>query len=120
MQELSVQIEPHITGDRHACEMDWNGQNRRACSDTVCRGEFRRFLGSLGGLGHCQLLDHLEASHWILRVARTTHPEVDQAKARMQGQGFEQVLDEDKRPFCRGAGWDGAGSGCMEIEGVNT
>lgn len=120
MQELSVQIQPHITGDRHACEMDWNGHNRRACTDTVCRGEFRRFLGSLGGFGHRRLVDHLEASHWILRAARTTHPEVSQVEARMQGQGFEQVLDEDRRQFCRGTGWDGAGSGCMEIEGVNT
>ena len=120
MQELSVQIQPHITGDRHACETDWNGKNRRACSDMVCRGEFRCFLGSLGGFGHRRLVDHLEASHWILRAARTTHTEVTQVEARMEGQGFEQVLDEDRRQFCRGTGWDGAGSGCMEIEGVNT
>lgn len=118
-QELSVQIQPHITGERHACPTDWDGRNRRACKDTVCREEYRRLLGSLGGMGHRRLVDHLEAGYWILRAARSTHPEVGRAEARMQGEGFEGVLDEDRKRFCRGSGWDGARSGCLEIEGVN-
>lgn len=117
--ELAVSISREITGERHACETDWNGRSRRNCRDPVCRGEFFHYLGSLGKRGHARLLDHLEANHWMLRVVRTTHPEVTQAAARMRGEGFKEVADEDRRGFCRGDGWDGAGSGEMEIEGIN-
>ncbi|KAE8320873.1 hypothetical protein BDV39DRAFT_212987 [Aspergillus sergii] len=118
-QEYCVAIQQHITGERHACVTDWDGRNRRNCQDAICRAEYRRLLGSLGGKGHCQLVDHLEGSYWILRAARTTHPDVTDAKARMRGEGFSDVADEDKRVFRRGAGWDGAGTGDMEIEGIN-
>ncbi|KAE8340982.1 hypothetical protein BDV24DRAFT_163954 [Aspergillus arachidicola] len=118
-QEYCVTIQQHITGERHACVTDWDGRNRRNCQDAICRAEYRRLLGSLGGKGHCQLIDHLEGSYWILRAARTTHPDVTDAKARMRGEGFSDVADEDKREFRRGAGWDGAGTGDMEIEGIN-
>ncbi|KAE8132361.1 hypothetical protein BDV38DRAFT_275200 [Aspergillus pseudotamarii] len=118
-QEFCVTIQPHITGERHACVTDWDGRNRRNCQDAICRAEYRRLLGSLGGKGHCQLIDHLEGSYWILRAARTTHPDVTDAKARMCGEGFSDVADEDRREFRRGAGWDGAGTGDMEIEGFN-
>ena len=118
-QEFCVTIQPHITGERHACVTDWDGRNRRNCQDAICRAEYRRLLGSLGGKGHSQLIDHLEGSYWILRAVRTTHPGVSDAKARMCGDGFSDVADEDRREFRRGAGWDGAGTGDMEIEGIN-
>lgn len=118
-QELSVQIQPHVTGERHACSTDWDGQSRRACKDVVCRGEYRRLLGKLGGMGFGRLLEHLEAGYWVLRAARSTHPVVKEVEERMRGVGFEGVLEEDRRVFRRGVGWDGVGSGCMEIEGVN-
>lgn len=70
-------------------------------------------------MGHRRLIEHLEAGYWILRVVRTTHPEVREMEARMRGEGFEGVLDQDRRVFRRGTGWDGAGSGCIEIEGIN-
>ncbi|KAF7117753.1 hypothetical protein CNMCM5793_006933 [Aspergillus hiratsukae] len=117
--EFAINILPDITGERHACETDWTGRNRRHCPDAVCRGEYRRLLGSVGGNGHRQTVDHLEASFWILRAARTTHPDVTDVHARMRGEGFEGVAEEDKRVFQRGEGWDGAGSGPMEIEGIN-
>ncbi|KAB8273606.1 hypothetical protein BDV30DRAFT_248890 [Aspergillus minisclerotigenes] len=118
-QEYCVTIQQHITGERHACVTDWDGRNRRNCQDAICRAEYRRLLGSLGGKGHCQLIDHLEGSYWILRAARTTHPDVTDAKARMRGEGFSDVADEDRREFRRGAGWEGAGTGDLEIEGIN-
>jgi len=76
-------------------------------------------LGKLGGMGFERLLEHLEAGYWVLRNARSTHPGVKGAEERMRGEGFEGVLDEDRRVFRRGVGWDGVGSGCMEIEGLN-
>lgn len=118
-KELSVQIQPHITGERHACRSDWEGLSRRACRDMTCRAEYRRLLGKLGGMGHRRLVSYLEDGHWVLRAVRTTHPGVSPVGARMRGEGFEGVLEEDRRNFCRGAGWDGAGSGDMEIEGAN-
>ncbi|RHZ59997.1 uncharacterized protein CDV56_106306 [Aspergillus thermomutatus] len=117
--EFAINILPDITGERHACETDWTGRNRRHCPDAVCRGEFRRLLGSVGGNGHRQTVDHLEESFWILRAARTTHPGVTDVHARMRGEGFEGVAEEDRRVFQRGEGWDGAGTGPMEIEGIN-
>ncbi|KAI9375274.1 hypothetical protein BJX61DRAFT_539936, partial [Aspergillus egyptiacus] len=112
--ETAVTIQPYITGERHACATDWTGVPRRTCTDAVCRAEYRPLLGALGGRGHGTLLDHLEAQYWVLRVARTTHPRTKRARDRMLGIGFEGVAEEDRRAFCRGDGWDGAGSGEME------
>ncbi|GFF61323.1 hypothetical protein IFM60648_00224 [Aspergillus lentulus] len=117
--EFAINILPDITGERHACETDWTGRNRRHCPDAICRGEYRRLLGSVGGNGHRQTVDHLEESFWILRAARTTHSDVMDVHARMRGEGFEGVAEEDRRVFQRGEGWDGAGTGPMEIEGIN-
>ncbi|KAA8648724.1 uncharacterized protein ATNIH1004_004609 [Aspergillus tanneri] len=117
--EYCVTIQPAITGERHACDTDWNGKNRRNCPDAACRAEYRRLLGSPGGRGHGHLVDHLEGTYWTLRAARTTHPSITSVTARMQGEGFDQVADEDQRVFRRGEGWDGAGTGDMEIEGIN-
>ncbi|KAB8239358.1 uncharacterized protein BDW43DRAFT_305146 [Aspergillus alliaceus] len=118
-EEFCVTIQQHITGERHACVTDWDGRNRRNCHDDVCRAEYRRLLGSVGSKGHCQLINHLESSYWILRAVRTTHPSVTDAKARMRGEGFSDVAKEDRKAFRRGEGWDGAGTGVMEIEGIN-
>lgn len=118
-REFTVRIQPYITGKRHACPSDWTGRNRRNCPDEVCRAERKRLLGTLGGSGQEALIQHLEASYWILRASRTTHPTVSSAKERMMGNGFEDVAEEDCRKYCRGDGWDGAGSGEMEIEEAN-
>ena len=118
--EFNVTIQDLITGTRHACETDWNGKNRRNCPDASCRAEYRRLLGSPPGGGHGQLIDHFEGTYWILRTARTTHPSVSSIIERMRGEGFDQVADEDRRVFRRGEGWDGAGTGDMEIEDMNT
>ncbi|OOF98140.1 hypothetical protein ASPCADRAFT_13305, partial [Aspergillus carbonarius ITEM 5010] len=118
-QEFNVTIQGIISGERHACETDWDGRNRRNCPDPVCRAEYRRLLGSLGGRGLCRLTETLESTYWILRAARTTHPTVSDANKRMMGEGFDEVAEEDRRVFRRGDGWDGAGTGDMEIEGLN-
>ncbi|RAK97634.1 uncharacterized protein BO80DRAFT_363571 [Aspergillus ibericus CBS 121593] len=118
-QEFNVTIQGLITGERHACETDWDGRNRRNCPDLVCRSEYRRLLGSLGGRGLCRMIETLESTYWILRAARTTHPTVSDANKRMMGEGFDEVAEEDRRVFRRGDGWDGAGTGDMEIEGIN-
>ncbi|PWY87334.1 hypothetical protein BO94DRAFT_575395 [Aspergillus sclerotioniger CBS 115572] len=118
-QEFNVTIQVIITGERHACETDWDGRNRRNCPDPVCRAEYRRLLGALGGRGLCRLTETLESTYWILRAARTTHPTVSDANKRMMGEGFDEVAEEDRRVFRRGDGWDGAGTGDMELEGLN-
>ncbi|KAL4871665.1 hypothetical protein BDV12DRAFT_194124 [Aspergillus spectabilis] len=126
LHEFATTIQPTITGDRHACTTDWTGQNRRNCADAVCRSEYRRLLGSLGGGGHRALIEHLESSYWILRAARVSHPDVGSVAERMRGVGFRGVAEEERRAFWRGAGWEGAQEGEdgvgemeMEIEGVN-
>ncbi|KAL4808378.1 hypothetical protein BDV18DRAFT_158479 [Aspergillus unguis] len=119
-REVAITIQPSITGERHACPTDWTGRNRRTCSDEVCRSEETRLLGKRGGGGHKALIEELESEYWILRSARVTHPTVQNAVRRMCGEGYgEDVAEEDRREFCRGDGWDGAGAGEMEIEGVN-
>ncbi|GKZ29462.1 hypothetical protein AbraIFM66950_005022 [Aspergillus brasiliensis] len=119
LQEFNVTIQERITGSRHACETDWDGRNRRNCQDAVCRGEYRRLLGSVGGRGYSRVVETLESTYWILRAARTTHPTVKDAMKRMMGEGYEEVAEEDRRVFRRGDGWDGAGTGDLEIEGFN-
>ncbi|RMJ23707.1 hypothetical protein PHISP_05413 [Aspergillus sp. HF37] len=120
MRELQVAVRPEITGSRHACDVDWDGRNPRHCRDPVCRSQRRYFLGDLGrGRGYRRLVDNMEASHWILRAARTTHPQVASVAARARGEGFPDVVEDERRLFRRGPGWDGPGSGDMEIEGIN-
>lgn len=86
----------------------------------MCRAERVQLLGDRGvGRGFQHLCAYLEASHWLLRAARRTHPSVAAVEERMRGEGFEGVVPEDRRVFRRGEGWDGFGSGDMEIEGVN-
>lgn len=59
----------------------------------------------------------MESNHWILRAHRFTHPTVRRVEDRIRGEGFEGVLEEDRRTnFRRGEGWDGWRSGCIEIE----
>ncbi|KAL2819481.1 hypothetical protein BJX63DRAFT_428696 [Aspergillus granulosus] len=118
-QETAVTIQPAITGERHACEADWTGTSRHNCPDPICRSEYRRLLGALGRRGQAALVEYLEGSYWILRAARTLHPNVKDVRERMKGEGFGDVTEEYRRVFCRGDGWDGAGAGDIEIEGVN-
>lgn len=118
--EFSVTIRTEITGERHACGVEWTGVNPRHCRDPVCSGERRYFLGDPGrGRGYRQLVTFFEAGYWILRAARTTHPQVSDVAARTRGEGFPDVVEDEKRLFRRGPGWDGPGTGDMEIEGIN-
>ncbi|OJJ49464.1 hypothetical protein ASPZODRAFT_164971 [Penicilliopsis zonata CBS 506.65] len=118
--EFSVLLYPDAVGNRHACEAEWLGLGYRHCRDAVCRAEYSPLLGTtVGRMGHRQTLETLEQSYWLLRAARATHPSVAQVPARVRGEGFEGVELEDRRLFRRGEGWDGMGTGEMEIEGVN-
>ncbi|KAL4990592.1 hypothetical protein BDW68DRAFT_194252 [Aspergillus falconensis] len=123
-KEFAITIQPYITGKRHACPTDWTGRSRRSCTDEVCRSEYKPLLGQRSGGGHKMRIEELESSYWILRAARITHPTVGNAMERMTGKGFMEedghfgVEEDDRRVFCRGDGWDGAGAGDMEIEGV--
>ncbi|KAL4776407.1 hypothetical protein BDW60DRAFT_224138 [Aspergillus nidulans var. acristatus] len=123
-KEFAITIQPCITGKRHACPTDWTGRSRRSCTDEVCRSEYKPLLGQRSGGGHKMRIEELESSYWILRAARITHPTVTNALERMIGKGFLEedghfgVEEEDRRIYCRGDGWDGAGAGDMEIEGV--
>jgi hypothetical protein len=65
-----------------------------------------------------QLCDLLESSYWLLRAARITHPTISQVAARTRGEGFD-VPPRERKLFRRGEGWDGVGTGVMEVEGLN-
>ena len=116
--EFAVPIDPAMFGLRHACHTEWEGTNPRRCTDLVCTSEYDPVFNDFGvNRGFRQLCEYLESSHWLLRAARTTHPTVRNVAERMRGKGFSNVPEEDQRLFCRGPGWDGAGSGELEIEG---
>ncbi|KAJ6189318.1 hypothetical protein N7519_004226 [Penicillium mononematosum] len=68
------------------------------------------------GLGFRRVCEALESNYWILRAHRATHPSVSDVDARTRGGGFSEVLAKDRRTFRRGVGWDGAGTGPMEVE----
>jgi hypothetical protein len=116
--ELGVYLDPEFLGMRHACETEWNGRPPRHCRDPICFTERRNLLGVLGW-DQCfeRLVSNEECSHWLLRAHRTTHPTVTSVYSRTRGDGFDDVVDEEKRLFQRGEGWDGAGTGPMEMEG---
>ncbi|RJE25274.1 hypothetical protein PHISCL_02363 [Aspergillus sclerotialis] len=119
-RELSMQIYPQVLGSRHACEIDWDGRNKRHCRDPICGSERYYLLGDMGrGRGYRRLVEDFETGYWILRAARTTHPHVTSVVARTRGEGFVDIVEEDRRVFRRGPGWDGAGSRDLEIEEVN-
>lgn len=115
--ELGVSLGPNLIGMRHACETEWNGRSPRHCRDPICVAERLHFSA---GLTWAQWLERFvfneECSHWILRASRTTHPAMKNVYARTRGEGFD-VVEEEKRLFRRGEGWDGAGTGPMEMEG---
>ncbi|KAK4864881.1 hypothetical protein LT330_001504 [Penicillium expansum] len=111
-------IDENRLGLRHACETEWVGADRRHCEDLTCASERRPTL--LGnhrmGLGFRRVCESLESNYWILRAHRATHPSVSDVMARTCGAGFSEVLSMDRRVFCRGVGWDGAGTDPMELE----
>ncbi|KAF7527795.1 hypothetical protein PCG10_002266 [Penicillium crustosum] len=116
--EMGGTIDKSRLGLRHACETEWVGADRRHCEDLACASERRPTL--LGnhrmGLGFRRVCEALESNYWILRAHRATHPSVSDVVARTCGAGFSEVLSMDRRLFCRGVGWDGAGTGPMELE----
>lgn len=120
VREFGVSIALQIAGERHACECDWDGSSPRRCHDPVCVSERFYLLGDMSkGRGYRGLVVRMEDEYWLVRAARTTHPHVTSVEARTRGEGFPGVPDEERRQFCRGPGWDGAGAGALEIEGVN-
>lgn len=116
--EMGGTIDKSCLDLRHACETEWVGADRRHCEDLTCASERRPTL--LGnhrmGLGFRRVCEALESNYWILRAHRATHPSVSDVVARTCGSGFSEVLSMDRRLFCRGVGWDGAGTGPMELE----
>ena len=119
-RELAIQIFSETLGLRHACDVDWDGRNPRHCRDSCCGSERYYLFGDLSrGRGYRRLVEHFETSFSILRAARTTHPQVTSVVARTRGEGFLDVVGEEKRGFCRGPGWDGAGCKDLEIEEIN-
>jgi len=115
-RELAVQVNPMGVGERHACETEWDGRSPRFCRDPVCKSERVTFLGDNGvSRGFARLCEDWESNYWILRANRTTHPTVKSVNARIRGEGYD-LVEEDRRLFRRGEGWDGFQSGSMEIE----
>jgi hypothetical protein len=116
--EMGSTLDGSRLGLRHACETEWVGANRRHCEDSTCASERRpTLLGYQGmGLGFRRVCEYLESNYWILRAHRATHPSVSDVVARTCGGGFSEVLSMDRRTFRRGEGWDGAGTGPMELE----
>ncbi|KAJ5254474.1 hypothetical protein N7505_011683 [Penicillium chrysogenum] len=116
--EMGGNIHQSRLGLRHACETEWVGADRRHCEDPTCVSE--RLPTLLGnhrmGLGFRRVCEALESNYWILRAHRATHPSVSDVEARTRGAGFSEVLTVDRRTFRRGVGWDGAGTGPMEVE----
>ncbi|OXV09361.1 hypothetical protein Egran_02883 [Elaphomyces granulatus] len=118
-REFAVLLHPGATGLRHACETEWSGRNVRHCVDSLCWAESRPHLVAVGiRPSFRQTCDLMESSYWLLRAARITHPTVIQVAARTRGEGFD-VPPRERRLFRRGEGWDGVGTGVMEVEGLN-
>ncbi|KAJ5375003.1 hypothetical protein N7517_007009 [Penicillium concentricum] len=116
--EMGNSLDMSRLGLRHACETEWVGANRCHCEDSTCASERRPTLlgNQCRGLGFRRVCEYLESNYWILRAHRATHPSVSDVVARTCGGGFSEVLSTDRRTFCRGEGWDGAGTGPMELE----
>lgn len=118
--ETGVQIRATDVGRRHACETEWFGAHRLGCTDRVCRDEYTTIPARMRTLhasyGIERLMSYSEANFWILRAARISHPDVHDVNERIRGKGFPGVRPEHCRLFARGAGWDGAGTGEMELE----
>jgi hypothetical protein len=116
--ELGVFLEPNFVGLRHACETEWNGRSPRHCRDPICVVERQHFsVGLAWNQWFERLVYNEECSYWILRANRTTHPTVEDVYDRTRGEGFD-VVEEEQRLFRRGESWDGAGTGPMELEGL--
>ncbi|KAJ5778089.1 hypothetical protein N7520_001335 [Penicillium odoratum] len=103
----------------HACPTEWNGLPPKHCLDRQCIADRKQWLGDWGwGRGFERLCQFMEAQYWILRANRTTHPDCQSLQGRICGVGYgEWVPRQDRRFFRRGEGWDGEGTGPMEIEG---
>lgn len=115
--ELGVYPDPALTGERHACETEWSGTSHHHCSDPICVAERQCYSDSIGIQWLERRVYNEECSHWLLRAHRTTHPTVSNVYARTRGEGFDDVVEEERCLFARGEGWDGAGTGPMETEG---
>lgn len=114
--EFGLELTWDDAGERHACPGEWS-RNLRHCRDPTClRERSHRAFDHAVCCGLRGLCHALEANHWLLRAHRATHPTVNGVEARTRGQGFDDVLPEDRRLFRRGEGWDGFRTGPMELE----
>ncbi|KAJ5935330.1 hypothetical protein N7466_004877 [Penicillium verhagenii] len=108
--------------ERHACMTEWTGYPEAFCRDPVCLIERETQFSSFdngAGRGYERLCQWMEAQYWILRANRFTHPTCHSVDDRIVGVGYNGwVAPMDRRPFRRGEGWDGVGTGPMEIEYV--
>ncbi|KAF7717976.1 Uncharacterized protein PECH_004678 [Penicillium ucsense] len=116
--ELAICPDAREVGQRHACDAEWLGLPPRTCRERTCAAERPSLLGRPNWSRWFErIVSNEEASHWILRANRTTHPVVKGVQARIRGEGFDHVPDDERRLFRRGEGWDGLGSGPWEWEG---
>lgn len=120
--EMGITLRPSVTGQRHACSTEWTGQSQRHCQSQTCAHEVairRRQQPNVPLGGSFEALCHeMECTYWLLRAHRTTHPTTSDVAARTRGEGYgDDVAPRDRREFRRGEGWDGAGSGPLEIDG---
>ncbi|KAJ5949058.1 hypothetical protein N7454_000642 [Penicillium verhagenii] len=106
---------------RHACVTEWGGYPEAFCQDPICINERGfQFFDTGAGRGYERLCLWMEAQYWILRANRFTHPTCSNVEGRIYGVGYDGwVPPTDRRLFRRGEGWDGAGTGPMEIEYVS-
>ncbi|KAJ5225632.1 hypothetical protein N7468_006857 [Penicillium chermesinum] len=89
---------PSISGGRHAAYPCHRGE-----VDDDFNNEW---VARYGFMHQC---DELEDSFWILRANRFTHPFVSDVGARSAGQGYYNVMPDDRRRFRSGqwVGWSG-------------
>ncbi|KAJ5899693.1 hypothetical protein N7495_004437 [Penicillium taxi] len=113
--ELGYTLNPAELGLRHACAKDWFGAEG-ICRDEICKFEraSHGYDESYGGLQKGCI--RAESKNWLLRAARFTHPSGLSIQARTMGEGWGNMVPKiDRRQFHRGEGWDGFGSGPIEM-----
>jgi hypothetical protein len=99
--------------DEDPCECRWlgSGADSRDCS-VDCKDFHARWnlMGHRSGMQ--QLLECLEAKHWILRIWQRQHPTVTGWRRRLTGVGFPgaKLRDLKKERPIMGPGWQGFGA----------
>ncbi|KAL8717388.1 MAG: hypothetical protein Q9225_005357 [Loekoesia sp. 1 TL-2023] len=92
------------------CECEWAGDDVLAHQHTAaCRSRSRMQGEVFRGRRRClkDLVEAMEAKHWILRAWRTQHPTEPDGKRRIQGHGFPGCVLPPGWVPKMGKGWDG-------------